>query len=188
MLLFLSLPQLWSPAALSASCSPSSSSSSWSTAWGRRTRAATTWERGSPPAQPIKRPQPRSFTHKQHASPPPPPRTSGTRRGERQVKTAVHDYSTHKHTRKMSWIRKTSIKENFCIEYCNEDLFFPILIKTRLFSSYRQISVYLSVSCIQKGRKMKRKTASEKETSASVFCHGSCFSHWLLLTVAVCYL
>lgn len=66
--LFLLPPQLLLPAALLASCSPSSSSSSWSTAWGRRTRAATTSERENPPVQPIKRPQPRSFTRK-----PPPP-------------------------------------------------------------------------------------------------------------------
>lgn len=64
MLLFLSPPQLSLPAALLASCSPSSSSSSWSTAWGRRTRAATTSERENPPVQPIKRPRPRSFTRK----------------------------------------------------------------------------------------------------------------------------
>lgn len=110
MLLFLFPPQLLLPAASSASCLPSSSSSSWSTAWGRRTRAATTSERGNPPVQPIKRPQPRSFTRK-------PP--SYHQNNTRQV--SVEDSGprlqhTHNET---SWIWKTSIKESFCIEYCN---------------------------------------------------------------------
>lgn len=90
--LFLSPPQLLSPAALLASCSPSSSSSSWSTAWGRRTRAATTSERENPPVRPIKRPRPRSFTRKPPLPTPPITRTTHSRC---QLKTAVHDYSTH---------------------------------------------------------------------------------------------
>lgn len=62
-LCLLSFSQRWLPAVWSASCLPSSSSCSWFTAWGRRTRAATTWARGNPMEQLIKKPPPRSFMH-----------------------------------------------------------------------------------------------------------------------------
>lgn len=83
----LCLSQLLSQVAWSASCSPSSSSSSWSTAWGRRMRAAMTWERGNPPAQPIRRPQPRSFMHKTL------PSLHQNDKSRVTVKSTVHDNS-----------------------------------------------------------------------------------------------
>lgn len=112
------LSQLLLQVAWSAFCLPSSSSSSWSTAWGRRMRAAMTWERGNPLAQPIRKPQPRSFMHK---TPP-----SCHQIDESQANLFKHNKKQHV----FKLIKeKNSIKKSFCIECCNWDLFFLSFLK-----------------------------------------------------------